>query len=453
MTLSAQVAEHITTCPVDSLSATARDATRRALLDAVGVMIAASRLSQDVQPFLAEASASDGPCLVLGGAHRSSALAAAGANGALAHALDFEDTFDAAALHPNAAMIPAAMAVAEQRGGVDGATFVTALALGCDLVCRLGLALREPVSERGWYPPLLLGAYGATAACARIAGLSAEQTLDALSLTLCIGSAPGAIGSDPRTTLRATREAFAAEAAVRAVALAARGVRGFEQPLEGTDGFYALYAGGNFDSDAILSSLGQFFYGEQLSFKRWPTCRGTHTFIEMALALREENPDAIGNIQEISVDIGAIQRQLIEPRERKSAPLSAIDARFSIPFTVALALLKGEVTLHNVAGCLEDPDVLALSAKVTPRPRPDWGRDHATAGAMQVTLADGNVWRGERLIALGHPDHPLDTDELVAKFCAAFSLAGNPQQAATAAQQLLSIDTRARSDFGFLAID
>ena len=158
-------------------------ATKRAILDGFGVMLAASGLSEDAAPFatLARSTGGAAHCSLLGSRDRVAAPMAALANGALAHALDFEDAFDPAPLHPNASLLPAALALAELKQPISGEEFIVAVAVGCDLACRIGLSLRRPLESGGWYPPPIIGAFGAVAASAKILCLSPRQILDAFS--------------------------------------------------------------------------------------------------------------------------------------------------------------------------------------------------------------------------------------------------------------------------------
>jgi 2-methylcitrate dehydratase PrpD len=326
--LSDQIARHVAETPYAALSRHAVDMTRLALLDAIGVMLGASGLSPEAAPFrdLALASGS-GPSLLLGGTARVPVTAAAFANGALAHALDFEDAFDRAPCHPNAALVPALLALADARGAT-ATDFLTAMAIGCDLTCRMALALRQPMEAGGWYPPPILGAFGGAAGAARLLGLDAAQTRSALSLALCQATAPGEIKHSVSTTVRAVREAFPAQAAVTAALLAHSGVIGFEAPLEGSGGFYRLYAAGKFDEAVLLDGLGERMHGEQLSFKRWPACRGTHAYIEAALRLRDRLDRAWQRIAAITIIVGDVQRMLVEPPP--SMPSSASSSRWHV---------------------------------------------------------------------------------------------------------------------------
>lgn len=447
--LTLRLARHVATSHIGQLPPGARHAAARALLDAVGVMSAASALSAEAQPFLAlaEAEPERGGASVLGTGLRTRAATAALANGAMAHALDYEDAFDLAPVHPNASLIPAVIALAQSRAPVTGADLLTAIAVGCDLTCRLGLSLRQDLEQGGWYPPPILGAFGAVAAAARLLRLSPEQLRDAWSLLLLQNSCPGQIKHDADTVLRAVREAFPAQAAVTAVELAERGVRGFTEVFEGRAGFYALFAGGRYEPAELFDALGERWLVEELSFKPWPSCRGTHAAVEAALSLRAAGGFAPGAITRIHIEGGAVQAMLAEPAARKQAPRTAIDARFSLPFTVATALHHGSVGLeHFTPAALSAPAVLDLSARCSYAVREAWGTRTAVAGAVTLHLASGQSLGAEVTEPLGSPARPLDDAALLRKFvdCLGQSRLAVPAAAAARlAQRLLGIEAEA----------
>lgn len=437
---------HIASTRWAGLPEAAREGARRVLLDAVGVTYAASGLAPEAAPFIALARANGaGPCAILGTAHRVQPLGAALANGALAHAVDYEDAFDRAPAHPNASLVPVLLALAQSEGAVDGRRFLTALAVGGDLACRIALSLRQPMEQGGWYPPPIVAAFGAVAGAANLLGLTAAQTKDALSLTLCQVTMPGEIKHSRRTVLRAVREAFPAQAALTAALLAREGVAGFETPLEGKSGFYALYAGGHFAPDDLTEGLGQHHWGAELTFKPWPSCRGTHPFIEMALDLMAQHGFAADDIASVEVSVDDVQAMLVEPLERKQAPDVAIDAKFSIPFTTALALVRGVVRLDSFGPeSLGDPLVLGMAAKVLPAvvASPTWQR--GVGGAMRVTLNDGTVHEAFVANALGCPDRPLSDSAQLAKFIDCLSRAAVPvgrERAEALAERILALES------------
>lgn len=443
---SDRIAAHVAALEWAGLPASTAEAAKLVLLDAAGVMLGASGLAEEVRPFVRMAAAmGPGPCTVAGTTARASLPMAALANGALAHALDYEDAFDKAPGHPNASLVPALIALAQAEAPVDGRRFLTALAVGGDISCRMGLALRRPMEAGNWYPPPMLAAYGATAGAASLLGLDAVQVRDALSMTLCQAVMPGEIKYSAGTVLRAVREAFPAQAAVQSALLAREGVAGFETPLEGRAGFYALYAGGEFCADDLTEGLGTRFWIEHLTFKPWPSCRGTHPFIELALDLRGRHAIDAAAIVRIEVEHDAIQAMLLEPLARKAAPQVAIDAKFSIPFTTALALARGRVGLDDFDdAALADPLVLALAAKVVPIQRPGEGWQAGSGGQMRIVLADGNVHAAEVDNALGCPARPLSREHMIEKFvsCATRAAKGITEaEARQLADAILSLET------------
>ncbi|MEO6388912.1 MAG: MmgE/PrpD family protein, partial [Croceibacterium sp.] len=411
-TLSQVVARHLTSVAFAALPPEALEAARRALLDALGVMLAATGLSPEVAPYRKVASiGGPGPCRVLGSAAGAAPIAAAFANASLAHALDFGDTFDAGPAHPHAALVPALMAIADFRPELSFGEFLAALATGSDLACRLSLAPSRAYEEGGWYPPPLVNLISAAAACAKALALTPAGVCDAMGFALLGATFPAILKNDRQSPLRGLREAFAARGAVEAALLAAAGAQAFTDPLGAEGGFFDVYGGGNHNA-ALLSGLGEQFVGAKVSFKPWPACRGTHAYIEAALHLR---PNVnVGDIASIEVDVGPIQQMLVRPLG-ESPP--ATQAKFSIPFTVAVALLEGEVDLDSFdEHHRRDPRIARLARVVQACSVPAWGREHAASGRLRLILHDGQVLEREVLTALGSPERPLSNEMLVSKF-------------------------------------
>ena len=441
--LTRALARHLACVRYQDLPAGAVRAAKRSLLDAIGVSLAASGLEPACAPFAALAAEQSGPCTLLGFGQRSSPALAAFANGALAHALDFEDAYDGAPVHPNATPVPVALALAESDATVSGEELVCALASGCDLQCRLALALCENPDDRGFYPPPIFGAFGAAATAAKLLRLDEAQCVAALALTLLQATCSAQWKRDPQATVRAVRDAFPAQAGLTAALLAARGVTGFEAAIEGEHGLYGLYAGGAYEPEVVLDGLGTRFLGERVSYKPWPSCRGTHSYIEAGLRLRAQHALGVDAIAGIEAFGAPLNRMLMEPEAQKRAPGTAIDAKFSLPFCLGLALTRGAVTLDDFAQRLDDPQVLAVAARVSYRVLAGTTMREATQGELLLQLRDGSTL-GERVQhPLGHPDNPLADEVLLVKFVdcagrAAVPIA--PERAQRAAAELLAIE-------------
>jgi 2-methylcitrate dehydratase PrpD len=415
--LSSRLARHVATATFEDLSDAAVRAATRSLLDALGVTLAASTLGEGCRPFVELVLADGGAPLstVIGFGRRVPPAAAALANGAMAHALDFEDAHDTALVHPNAQTIPAVLALAETRP-TTGRELITAIALGADLVCRLGLALGDEPARHGWYPPALVQAFGAAAGAARILHLDERATLDALSLTLTQVTGTAEMTRDPRSVIRGVRDAFGAQAGVHAARLAARGLAGFDRPFEGDAGLFALYTRARPDPGALVDDLGRRYEGANVSYKPWPSCRGTHGAIDAALRLHDRNIDPTA-ITDVVVTGPELNRMLCEPRDQRMAPRTAIDAKFSLPYTVARALVHGGVDLDAFTpAALTDPVVLSLAQRVryeidaSPAALP-------TATRCRLTVTAAGVSHEIAVdTAPGGADRPVSDEALQAKF-------------------------------------
>ncbi|USU18908.1 MmgE/PrpD family protein [Paraburkholderia fungorum] len=439
---SRTLAAHVANTRFSNLPAEAVKAAQHSLVDAVGVMYAATGLVDACRVFAEMVTANAGSAestLLFNGA-RVPAAAAAFANGALSHAVDFEDTHDVAVLHPNAAVVPAALAIAEMRGDATGKDLLTAIAVGADIVCRLGLGLLNNPHDRGWYHAPMLGAFGASAAAASLLRLDSEQVMNALALTLCQSVCSAQFQQDPASDVRAVRDAFAAQAGVTSALLAQRGIRGFVEPFEGKAGWYQLYADGQYDASLIVKGLGEIYEGANVSYKAWPCCRGTHPFVEAALRFVDGNEVALDEIRSITLHVNGFTKMLCEPLERKTRPQTAIDAKFSIPFAVASALVNREVGLTSFSPeKLADPAVARLMDRMNYVV--DAAADFKTPldGMVTVTTIGGREVSETVLHPRGHPSNPMSERELLAKFksCSDFHVRPTARSQADALAELM----------------
>lgn len=402
---------------IDDLPEAAVRAAEQSLLDAIGVSLAAAGQDAGAAVFAQIAFAEGGrpDSSIFGSGQRVPAAAAAFANGAMAHALDYEDSIDGLPVHPHAQTVPAILALAE-RDDVPGDRLITAIAIGCDVTARLAAAAGDEMGRRGWYPPPILGALGATVASAHLIGLDSSQTLDALSLVISQATASGEVKFSPHSDVRGVRDAFAAQAAVRSTDLAARGITGFDAPLEGRYGFFSTYAGGAYDPAPILDGLGTRFWGTQVSYKPWPSCRGTHSFVEGALRVRDGF--RIDDVEHVELWGAPVNSMLAEPLESKRRPTRAINAKFSLPFTVASALVHGDLSLASFTeSAMLDERVLSVADRIdfVADPSKD-NPESMTHGEIIVTLADGQRFHENVPTPLGNPASPLDDNLLRNKF-------------------------------------
>lgn len=357
---------------------------------------------------------------------------AAWINGTMAHALDYDDTHDAAVLHAGVSVVPAALAAAELAGHVSGADFISGVAAGLETICRLGVATKIGIIESGFIFTPLFGYFAATIAAARVLKLDEAQTVNAIGIVYSQVSGNHQVTRDAALTKR-MQPGFAAMSALLAVQLARRGVRGAQSTFDGVDGFIRVYLRGKCDGAALREGLGRRYEFTQLSYKPYPCCRFNHNAIRAALTLRQSIGKRVGGIERVRV---GLNRQAFEagctPTEASKAPTSVVQAQFSTPYTVAAALLDGSVRLvHFTEAALQRQDILALAQKVEPYIDQDIERDWGSSvspALVRLEMNDGGTHHMRIDVPLGHPSRPLKTVEFDAKAHDCFSTAMRPMR-------------------------
>ncbi len=348
----------------------------------------------------------------------------------MAHARDYDDTHDAAVLHAGVSVVPAALVAAELRGGVSGADFIAAVAAGLETICRLGVATRIGIIESGFIYTPLFGHFAATVAAGRVLGLDVAQMVNALGIVYSLVAGNHQVTRDSALTKR-MQPGFAAQSALLSVQLARRDVRGAQATFEGADGFLRVYLRDRCDRAALRDGLGERYELTQLSYKPYPCCRFTHTAIDAALALRASRSIGAGDVRRVRV---GVNRQAYEavctPVDVRKAPRSVVHAQFSIPFTVAAALVDGNIRLgHFDEASLRRADILALAQRVDAfvdsEIEREWSRNISPA-RLEVELDDGTT-HGLRVDwPLGHPSRAMSAADFDAKAIDCFRAAARP---------------------------
>lgn len=369
---------------------------------------------------------------ILGTRAKVPAHEAAWVNGTMAHARDYDDTHDAAVLHAGVSVIPAALAAAELRGATTGADFIAGVAAGLETICRLGVATRISLIDSGWIYTPLFGCFAATVAAGRVLGLNQNEMVNALGIVYSQTSGNHQVTRDGAHT-KSMQPGFSARSALMSVQLARREVRGAQATFDGADGFVRVYLHGQCDGAVLRDRLGERWEFEQLSYKPYPACRLTHTAIDAAQSLRAAAGFDLARVRRIRV---GVNRQSFEavctPIEVRKAPQTMVQAQFSIPYTVATALIEGGVRLGDFGeAALSRTDVLALAQRIDGFIDDDieqqWGRQ-VTPAQMHVELDDGSVRSLRVDLPRGHPSRPMSAADQEAKAGDCFRAAAQPMR-------------------------
>jgi len=352
---------------------------------------------------------------------------AALANSMMTHALDFDDTHDKAGLHANVSILPAAIAMAERKRGVSGKDLITATALGVDLVCRLGLGTIGP---HRWVLSSVNGYFGATIAAGKILGLDENKLLHAMGIVYsqCAGNAQCIIDGG---LVKRMQPAFAAKAAVLSTILAEKGITGAKNVFEGNFGFFPLYYGGKYDRKRLVKRLGNTFEGENLSVKMYPCCRLTHAAIDAAIEIVRGETFRLDDIVEVIVHVNPDVYALVgKPFQIRESP--QVDAQFSIPYTVAIAIIRGAVSIGDFfeEKIEKDTQVLELARKVKVVADQKSAHRSPVPCVMDVRTKNNKVYSTRVDVVSGSPEKPASMEDVVNKFkdCVAFSVKPMPEK-------------------------
>ena len=418
------------------------DLTRRQLVDTLAVAIA-GRHEDGVRELVELHSeiGGAGESVVWGTPRRLPAHDAARINATMVHALEFDDTYGPGYLHPSAITFPAALAVADLVGGVSGEELLTAATLAIDVACRLSVAGQPGVDgfATGWHNTTLVGYVSTALLAGRLMGLTERQLVHAAGIAAhqAAGSAQSHIDS---ALTKRLGPGFASSAGILAARLAARGVTGPHNVLEGEKGWFAQYHRGIYSRGMLLDDLGRSFTASATSFKPWPSCRGSHTSADAALQLIQAHDLQAADIAAIVLRNGPAEFPFLSsPIERKRHPETNVEAQFSIPWVVAAAFVDRKVSIAQFTpSALRRTDVNAMAERLVAvedagLANPQGGPGHAE---IEVRLRDGRTLRKRVTAAKGDPAAPMTEQEVDAKFLDCIDYAGLPRDTGEAIRML-----------------
>jgi 2-methylcitrate dehydratase PrpD len=311
-------------------------------------------------------------------------------------------------VHPGAVLVPAALAAAQETGA-SGRDLLAAIVAGAEVLCRIGKATRHSAETRGFHAPGLTGPFGAAIAAGRLLGLDGGAMAQALGIA---GSLGGGLlefaQSGEGAMVKRLHLGRAAESGIVAARLAARGFTGPSTVLEGGFGFLNAYCAEQ-DVPALTAGLGAEFETLTICLKRYPCHITAHTPVGAVQALRAEQALHPAQIERVTV---AGSRKMADLHGGKD-PQDLVMAQYSIPFCVAVALLRdGDDPRSFGNASLIDPTIRALCRRVDVVD----GGEHGWATTIRIALVDGRVLERRQTDFPGMPARPLDPEALRAKF-------------------------------------
>jgi 2-methylcitrate dehydratase PrpD len=385
------------------------------VLDVIGCGLAAHGLGIATEGRTAMSQLGGEPeASVIGLAAALPAPNAAFANAMLCHGLDFDDTHSDSVSHVSTVVVPTALAVAEARGA-SGRELLAAVVAGNEIVTRIGMATPGAFHRRGFHPTAICGIFGATAAAARLGGLTPADAASALGIAGSMASGLFAY-LDDGTATKPIHPGWAAHGALLAARLAELGAEGPPGVLEGRFGVFHAFVDTRIDLEPQLADLGERWETPRIAFKAYPACHFSHGSLGATATLIDgidprEIDDILVTVPEAGVSL------VLEPAATKVAPRTGYEGKFSLQYSTAAMLVHGRVGLSTYTPeALADAGVLELARKVRYETKEYASYPAAFPGGVRIRLRDGRTVEADCPYQLGAPENPMSETQVREKF-------------------------------------
>jgi len=355
---------------------------------------------------------------VIGTALRTLPQYAALANATASHSLSLDDIYAPASIHPGSAIFAASLAVAEWVSA-NGRRFIEAVVAGYETTLRIADAVGSKEHYAlGWHPTATCGTFGTTVAVSRILGLDAEKTTSALGIAGSMASGSMEFLEDGSWTKR-IHPGLAAQRGIQAALLANEGFKGPRAILEGKWGFLRGTSS-NPDPSRLIEKLEGTLRILDTGIKLHACCRYSQSAIDAVLNLRKEYDLGPHDIDTIRVEIfRAAFPLVVEPWQEKMDPKTDVQAQFSLPYTVAAAIVKGRVSFEEfLPESLSDPRIREVMARVgvVHDPELDPAFPRSWPARVKIRTTGGKHLENKVDFPRGDVNNPLSWDELVIRF-------------------------------------
>jgi 2-methylcitrate dehydratase PrpD len=396
-----------------SLPADVEHQARRLLLDylcaaIVGSQTPAARAVLDV----ASENYGTGDAIVIGCGARLSAAGAALVNGTAAHGFELDDGYTPGSSHPSSPVVSAALALGQSMCAGSGRV-LRAIAIGVEVAARIAAAGHPSTWRRGFHNTPLAGVFGAAAACAVLRELSAEETASAFGVA---GSHAGGLfaflGSGAE--VKRLHAGKAARDGLLSVEMARRGLTGPPEVFDSNPGYFTAFAGDAWNSDLLVDGLGEDWAALRTYVKPYPCCRHLHGPIDCMLAALETDQLEVPAIESIEV-----MTYEVASHHAASEVSTVLDAQMSIPYAVAVTLLRGSPGLREFTpAAWQDPRVRDLTGRVAVRSDEALTARYPAERPAEVLIRQrgGPAMRFAVAQPLGEPSNPMTDAQLGAKF-------------------------------------
>ena len=415
------LARHVVDTDYEDLPQHVLAAAKTFILDSIGVGVAGSDgvWVEDLIRTVKRWGAGDQARVLVHGSHLPPTSAAI-VNAYQIHCLEYDCVNEGAVLHPMATIMGAVLAEIDSGGVVSGRDLITAVATGVDSSCVLGLSSKSPMR---FFRPSTAGAFGATAAVAKL------RNFDTATLVNAYGATYGQISGTLQphyegSPVLGMQIGFCARGALSACDLAQAGLDGPKDIISGMYGYLVLYEG-EFDHEGPFSRLGEDWQLSRVSHKPFPSGRLTHGMIDGVQRLQKKYGLKAADVLNVRCIVPPLAHRLTGRPDIDSPEPNY--AKLCIPFVTATALIEGTVEVkHFRSAWLNKRSVHDLAARIKSIESNERDQNVMVPQRLEIDLRDGQRLAVDIPAILGHPDNPLSYDDNIEKFMKAWHSAAKP---------------------------
>jgi 2-methylcitrate dehydratase PrpD len=417
--ISGQLAKFIEETKFEDLPEDVIQISRRSIMDNIACALAGVKETsiQILEEFFRNTEEGKGKSTIIGSSRKASLLGSILLNASRADSQEYSDVNKIGGGHPGCMVVPAALGMAEHLSS-SGKDLLLSVALGYE-AHRVGIPLYPEAFRKGIHLVTFVGGLGVMASAGKLMNLSQKELKNAFGICAVVPAPP----LEPCRVGGHTKDLYtgwAARTGVFACLLAKKGFTGTDSIFEGELGIYRTL-GAQKPPQTVLEGLGREWIIRATCVKPHASCRFTHSSVDAALNLTHQHDFDLSSIEKIEVTTDTIPFQL----NKGSTPSTPIDARFSIPFTVALALTKKRpIVLEDfLPKMLHDSMIREIAKKVEVKldkslddlyPEPPEGKGYRTS-IMKIHLFGGKELTSRVDYPKGDPKNPVTIEEVSEK--------------------------------------
>jgi 2-methylcitrate dehydratase PrpD len=439
MNITEKIARFIAATSRENMPLSVVEAAKKALLDCMGVTLSGSRdaVGQQIAKFVQETGGKP-ESVVVGHGFRTSAPWSAFANGAMSHALDYDDGAGLPIpLHPSVCVLPAALALGEAVNAT-GRQVIEAYIIGIEVLGKIASGIGVEHYFRGFHPTATLGPLGATAAAAKLLNLDVNAICCALGIA---ASSAGGLRRNFGTMTKPLHAGSAGKNGIVAALLAKQGWTAARDIIEAELGLTRVLAGdGFYDLSKMADHLGDpyHFISPGIKIKLYSCCRAAHTSLDALFELLRRYDVPYTKIQSVECGTDAGAQNILFYHD----PQTLLEGKFSLEYCLAVAIIDGQVGLAQFDGeRLRDPSIREMMNRVKVFVHPDHADTADSASVITLRLMDGTAFSHRIVRKKSDAPAHMEWGALTAKFRNCAQLAIQPEAVDSLIAALTEIET------------